>query len=369
VPVGIALIAGGLIYLHESERLRGRFDVVGALLSVGGMVALVYGFIHVAHSGWSNGETYAVFVAAVVLLVAFVYYEAKVVAEPMMPMRIFSNRNRSGAYIVMFVAGAGMFGLFYFITFFVQGVREYSALKTGFSFLPVAFVIGIVSQVVAKAMGKAGAKPFIVTGTVVMTASMVWFSRVGTGSGYWAVLLPGMVALAIGMGCLFVPLTSTAVADVANTDAGLASALLNVGQQVGGALGLSVMTTVFGTATRNFTASHATELRKSLGQATGNDGQLSGRIAQKIQSAGNNGLQAEDIKKFIGTLSPDQRPKAAAFFNGPYHEFGRALVAHGSGEGFLMGAVFGVVAIIVAVVLINVKKSDLPVDPAAMAAA
>ena len=93
------------------------------------MVATVYGFIHVAHSGWGNTETYTVFAAAVVLLVAFVFYEAKVAAEPMMPMRIFENRNRSGAYLVMFVVGAAMFGMFYFITFFVQGVRDFSALQ------------------------------------------------------------------------------------------------------------------------------------------------------------------------------------------------------------------------------------------------
>jgi EmrB/QacA subfamily drug resistance transporter len=362
VPIGAALIVGALLYLHESERLNGKFDIGGALLSVTGMVATVYGFIHVAHSGWGNTETIAVFIAAAVLLTGFVYYEAKVVADPMMPMRIFESRNRSGAYLVMFVAGAAMFGLFYFITFFVQGVKEFSALKTGFSFLPVAFVIGIFSQLAARFMGRIGPKPIIVVGTVMLTASMLWFSRVSVGSGYWSALLPGMVGLAVGMGCLFVPLTSTAVAGVRNTDAGLASALLNVGQQVGGALGLSVMTTIFGTAGRNYSRSHLADLQAQLGRSTGGDKALAGKIGARIAQAGNNGLQNADINTFVNGLPASQRPAAHSFFYGAYKDFGHHLIAHGSGQGFLMGAVFGVVAIIAAVVLINVKKTDVPAD-------
>ena len=369
VPIGLVLISGAFLYLHQSERLTGRFDVVGALLSVAGMVATVYGFIHVAHSGWNNAETYTVFIAAVVLLVAFVVYEAKIVAEPMMPMRIFENRNRSGTYLVMFVVGAAMFGMFYFITFFAQGVLDFSALKTGFSFLPVALVIGIVSQIVARLLGKTGPKPLLMLGTVLITCALLWFSRVSASSGYAGTLLPGMVVLAVAMGCLFVPLTSTAVAGVANTDAGLASALLNVGQQVGGALGLSVMTTVFGTAGRNYASSHSGDLRKQLAQSAGGDQSLAGAIAGRVSKAGNNGLQPEDIKKFIGSLPAEQRTKAASFFSGPYKDFTHGLLAHASGQGFLMGAVFGVVAIIAAVALINVKKTDLPADPMAAAAA
>jgi len=362
VPIGLVLITGALLYLHESERLKGKFDAGGALLSVGGMVATVYGFIHVAHSGWSNTETVGVFIAAAVLLVAFVFYEARVVAEPMMPMRIFENRNRGGAYLVMFVAGAAMFGLFYFITFFVQGVREYSALKTGFSFLPVAFVIGIISQVSAKLLAKIGPKPLIVFGTVVMTVSMLWFSRVDVGSGYWSRLLPGMVLLAIGMGCLFVPLTSTAVSKVANTDAGLASALLNVGQQVGGALGLSVMTTVFGTAGRTYTADHTSELQAKLAKATGGNHELAGAIGARVAKAGSNGMQNADIDKFVSSLPVGQRTAAHDFFYGAYKDFGHHLIAHGSAMGFLTGAGFGIVAILAAVFLINVKKTEIPAD-------
>lgn len=122
VPIGIVLMTGAFFYLHESPRLKGRFDLLGTLLSVGGMLTLVYAFIHVAHDGWANTSTYVLFPLAAVLLAAFVLYEAKVAPEPLMPLRIFEDRNRSGAYIVMLIVGAAMFGMFYFITFFTQQV-------------------------------------------------------------------------------------------------------------------------------------------------------------------------------------------------------------------------------------------------------
>ena len=260
VPIGIVLVIGAYFYLHESERLQGKFDVLGALLSVAALVSTVYGFIHVAHSGWVNPQTFIVFGAAIVLLTAFILYEAFGTDQPMMPMRIFEDRNRVGAYLVMFVVGAAMFGMFYFITFFTQLVLEFGPLKTGVAFLPVAFTIGIASQVAARILMRVGPKVLLVIGTTLLTLSLLWLSTVTVDSTYLTKLLPGMIMLAVAMGCLFVPLTSTAVANVANTDAGLASALLNVGQQVGGALGLSVMATVFATASRNYATDHRAAL-------------------------------------------------------------------------------------------------------------
>jgi EmrB/QacA subfamily drug resistance transporter len=361
VPIGIVLITGAFLYLHQSERLKGRFDIVGALVSIAGMVSLVYGFIHVAHSGWGNTETFVVFTLSIVLLVGFVLYEAFGTSDPMMPMRIFENRTRSGSYLVMLVVGAAMFGMFYFITFFVQGVREYGPLKTGVAFLPVAFTIGIVSQVVAKLLPRLGPKPLIIFGTSLLTVSLLWLSTVGASSGYATKLLPGMLALAVAMGFLFVPLTSTAVAAVANTDAGLASALLNVGQQVGGALGLSVMTTVFGTSARNYANAHSSSLLHQVSQLPGN---LPQQVGGLIKNAGSSGVQPTDSAKLIKSLPAGPVHDAAVnFFSGPYRDFGHQLQAHASGQGFFAGAMFGVVAIIAAIVIINVKKSDLPAEP------
>jgi EmrB/QacA subfamily drug resistance transporter len=358
VPIGLVLMTGAFLYLHQSERLKGRFDLLGALLSVAGMLSTVYGFIHVAHDGWGNTETFVVFALAVVLLVSFVSYEAFVVTEPMMPMRIFENRNRAGSYLVMFVVGAAMFGMFYFITFFVQGVRDYSALKTGFAFLPVAFTIGVVSQINARLLGRLGPKPLLITGTVLITISLLWLSTVGPDSSYLGKILPGMLVLAVAMGCLFVPLTVTAVSQVANTDAGLASALLNVGQQVGGALGLSVMTTVFGTAGRNYAQDHFGKVIAAIKDpASGLSAQTQQDLIRSLSSAGSSGMQPQDVQRFVAS-----HPDAAPFFQqgGPYSSFTHGLLAHASGQGFLMGAVFAGAAIVAAVVLINVKKSDLP---------
>ena len=362
VPIGAVLITGAFLYVHQTERLKGRFDVLGALLSMAGMVSLVYGFIHVAHDGWGNTETFVVFTAAVVLLVSFVLFEAYGTSSPMMPMRIFENRNRGGTYLVMLVVGAAMFGTFFFITFFIQGVREYSALKTGFAFLPLAVVIGITSQVVARLLPKLGPKPLIVTGTAVMTVALLWLSTVNADSSYAGRVLPGLLAMGLALGLLFVPLTATAVSRIDDTDAGLASALLNVGQQVGGAIGLSVLATVFATSAKNYAGAHESGL---LAAVRGLPGQLPQLVGAKLQSAGNNGLQQTEIASFINGLPAGERGPVAGFFAGPYRDFTHHLLAQGSGQAFFGAAMFAVAAILVAVFLIKMTKDDAPTRAAA----
>jgi EmrB/QacA subfamily drug resistance transporter len=362
VPIGAVLITGAFLYVHQTERLKGRFDVLGALLSMAGMVSLVYGFIHVAHDGWGNTETLVVFTAAVVLLVSFVLFEAYGTSSPMMPMRIFENRNRRGTYLVMLVVGAAMFGMFFFITFFIQGVREYSALKTGFAFLPLALVIGITSQVVARLLPRFGPKPLIVTGTAVLTVAMLWLSTVNADSSYAGTVLPGLLVMGLALGLLFVPLTATAVSNIADTDAGLASALLNVGQQVGGAIGLSVLATVFATSSKNYADAHQGGLMAAV---RGLPGQLPQLVGAKLQSTGSNGLQQTEILSFVNALPANERGSAAGFFAGPYRAFSHLLLAQGSGEAFFAGAMFAVVAILVSVFVIKIKKDELPAHPPA----
>jgi Major Facilitator Superfamily len=296
-----------------------------------------------------------------------VFYEAYGTSTPMMPLRIFENRSRAGAYLVMLVVGAAMFGMFYFLTFFIQDVRDYSPLKTGFAFLPVAFVIGITSQIVAKLLPKVGPKVLIVIGTSVLTIALLWLSTVNAGSSYFGILLPGELVLALAMGFLFVPLTTVAFSKIADTDAGLASALLNVGQQVGGAIGLSVLATVFATSAKHYANDHTAQLSRAIGALPTT---LRQSVGDLVGHAGGNGLQKSDITKFVTTKVPtDQQSAARAFFNGPYRDFGHHLQAHASGQGFFAGAMFAVVAIVVAVFLINVKKADLPVNPPAEVAA
>jgi EmrB/QacA subfamily drug resistance transporter len=342
VPIGALLIFGSFLYLHESERLKGRFDFTGALVSVAGMVTLVYAFIHAARDGWGNTQSYILFPLAVVLLVGFVLIEAFVVKQPMMPMRLFENRSRAGAYLVMLIAGAGLFGMFYFLTFFVQQVLDYSALKAGVVFLVVPFVIAIGSGVVAQLLPKAGPKMLITLGSVLLTLALLWLARVDPASTYMGELLPGMIVLGLGMSLIFVPLTTVAVSKVPDTDAGIASALLNVGQQVGGSIGLSVLATVAATSGRNAGATKARELADQP-QVLQHLGQLN------VERAG-------------GAKAP-----AAAWNDSTAVAALHAVQAHSSAMGFLAAAIFGVVAVLAAALLINIRKSDLPSDPMAAA--
>lgn len=365
VPIGAILMFGAAMYLHQTERLKGKFDFLGAAMSVAGMVSLVYGFIHVAHDGWGNTETFLVFTASILLLVGFGFYEAFGTATPMMPMRIFENGSRLGTYLVMLVVGAAMFGMFYFITFFVQGVRDYSALKTGLAFLPIAFVIGVTSQIVSKLLPKYGPKLLIVIGTSILTVALLWLSTVDAHSSFAGVLLPGELVLALAMGFLFVPLTTVAVSKVADTDAGLASALLNVGQQVGGAIGLSVLATVFATSAKGYANDHSQSLQKVIGTLPA---PLREPLGKFVSSSGGNGVQQSDIAKFIGDLPASERGPATGFFNGPYRNFAHDLQAHASGRGFLAAAMFAVAAILIAVFVIKIKKEEAPAEPVAEAA-
>jgi EmrB/QacA subfamily drug resistance transporter len=339
VPIGVVLVLAAFYYLGESERTRGRIDYIGSLLSVAGMVGLVYGFIHAANDGWATTETVLVLCISVVLLVAFVFYEAYLVAEPIMPLRIFRNRNRSGAYLVMLIVGAGLFGMFYFITFFVQGVLGYSALKAGFAFLPVAVVIGVTSQINAMLLPKVGPKALLTVGTLCLTGALLFLSTVGPSSGYLDTLLPGMLVMAVGLGCIFVPVTTVAIAGIANSDAGLSSALLNVGQQVGGSIGLSVLATTAATA--------ATNASKTEG----------GKLVTKY------GADSDHVKNF-GTLgksfSDGTIPSPMAFADTIARHAVDTVQAHSTAIGFFTAAMFAAAGVIVTVFGINVKKSDLP---------
>jgi EmrB/QacA subfamily drug resistance transporter len=340
VPIGALVILGAFAYLHESERLSGGFDVLGATVSVGGMVALVYAFIHAARDGWHNPRTYVLFPLAAVLLIAFVLVEAFVAEHPMMPIRLLRNRSRAGAYLIMLVIGAGLFGMFYFLTFFFQQVMGYSALRSGVAYLPFPFVIAIGAQFVAQLLPRIGPKAFIATGSALLTLALLLLARVDPGSSYWADLLPGMIVLALGLSMLFVTLTSAAVSNVDNTDAGIASALLNVGQQIGGSIGLSVLATVFATAARNAG-------RTQAGDLAGNPTALRHLRQLTVEHAG-------------GPTAP-----VAAWRDRTAVHALHSIQTHGSAMGFLAAAVFGAVAVAAALLMINARGSGAETqDPA-----
>lgn len=339
VPIGVGLVAGAYFFVHESERLKGRFDWFGGLLSTAGMASLVYGFIHAASKGWGNTITVGAFVIAVILLGAFVVLEGKL-SFAMMPLRIFRDKTRSGAYIVMLIIGAAMFGMFFFVTYFVQLVLGYSPLKSGLAFLPVAFAIGIAAQISASLLPRFGPRNLILFGSIVMAGGLFWLSTITADSGYLGHLLPCLVIMAFGIGTIFVPLTTVAVSGVENHEAGLASALLNVGQQVGGSIGLSVLTTVFATASRT-EGRHQNQVLNGMVQS-----------GKEPQSVLNHFMQLQ------GQATGSVKASIAALQDGAATRALHEVLAHGSSRGFLTAAVFAVVGVVVTLTMIKTGKDN-----------
>ncbi len=249
VPIGIAVALIAPLYINESERNPGRFDVLGALTSTSGVLALVYGFIRASSEGWSDVTTMAAFASAVVLLVGFVLIELRA-AQPIMPLRLFVSRNRSSAYLINLLMVGGMIGMFFFVTQFVQNVLGFSPLKAGFSFLPLTIGILISVQVVARLLPRFGAKSLTIAGAVVATIGMAWLSRISIDSGYFPHIVVPTMLMGIGVGFPLVTLTLVAMAGVSPSETGAGSGLINVVQQVGGSLGLAILVTVFGIASR-----------------------------------------------------------------------------------------------------------------------
>jgi EmrB/QacA subfamily drug resistance transporter len=253
VPIGVVLVALARLVLPETERNRGRFDLAGAFTSTLGMTALVYGFVHAASAGWSQAETVASFIAGVVLLGAFVLVEARA-ESPITPLRMFTNRNRASAYVARLMLVAGMMGMFFFLTQFLRGVLGYSDLKTGFAFVPLTVVVFAGSQVSARYLvERLGSKRLMVVGITFSTLGMLWLTQLSATSSYFSLVGP-LLVFGLGNGLAFVPLTTTALDGVEPRDAGAASGLVNVMQQLGGSLGLAVLVTVFGTVSTNAAA-------------------------------------------------------------------------------------------------------------------
>jgi EmrB/QacA subfamily drug resistance transporter len=257
VPIGIALALAAPYVIAEAPRAKaGILDIPGAVTSTGGVAALVYGFIHAATTSWGSATTILSFVAAAVLLTGFGIIESRT-ANPIMPLRLFRSRARVGSYVVMTVLGAAVFAMFYFLTQYVQQVLGYSPLKAGFAFLPVSAVIVVVAQIASRIVARLGAQALIVSGTILTGFGLLLLSSLSVDSSYLLHVLPAIALIATGMGFVFVPITLTAVGGVAPADSGIASAMLNVCQQVGGTLGLSALVTVFSSGLRHDIATNA----------------------------------------------------------------------------------------------------------------
>ncbi len=250
VPIGIALVVATALFVEETPRLRGRFDLLGALTSTGGMTALVFGFVNAASHGWSDPETAAAFLVGVALMAAFVAVERRA-AAPITPLELFADLTRSGSYVARMLLIAAMSGMFFFLTLFLQDVLAFSALATGFAFLPLTAALFLASQASARVLvERFGTRVVMTTGITLSLAGMLLLTRVSQDSSYPSVLVP-LLLVGLGNGSVMVPLTSVSLQGVQPHHAGAASGLVNVMQQVGASLGLAVLVTVFGTASRS----------------------------------------------------------------------------------------------------------------------
>jgi EmrB/QacA subfamily drug resistance transporter len=250
VPIGIVLVLLAPRYLPETERSPGHFDLAGAITSTLGMSSIVYGFVRAAANGWSDPITVSSFVVGAALLATFVRVELRA-EQPITPLRLFTSRNRNASYVARLLLVGGMFGMFFFLTQYLQGVRDYSALKAGFAFLPMTVALFAMVRIVPRVSDRIGARRLMIAGEGVATLSMIWLSRLSATSQYFPDIVVPMFFLGLGMGVAFIPLTTTSLAGVEPRDAGAASGLVNVTQQVGGALGLGILVTVFGTASKH----------------------------------------------------------------------------------------------------------------------
>jgi len=256
IAIPAALLALRVI-VNDGHPAPPRIDWLGAVLACGGLFALVFGFSEAERESWEAATTVVSLVAAAVLLTAFVFTQRRV-TSPLLPLHIVWDRARGGAYASIAIAASSMFAVFLFLTYFMQANLGYSPLRTGVGFLPMTLMIVIVAPTIqTKVLPRFGVRPIITTGMALGLLSMLlFFTRLEPSSTYAADLLPGLVMIGIGMPCVFAPCFATATLGVHRHDAGVASAMVNTSQQVGGAVGTAVLSTIFTHAAADWAATH-----------------------------------------------------------------------------------------------------------------
>ena len=325
VPIGVIVALLAMRVLPESERRRGSFDLPGAITGTLGVAALVYGLSNAATSQngvshWGDTKVVASLIAAVVFLVAFAIIEVRS-PHALVPMRVLRSRDRSGTYLIMLLVGTAIFGMFFFLTIFVQTVWHYSAIKSGVSYLPMVAAILFASGVGAQLVPRIGARPLLIAGSLFSTGGMFWMSRLTEHSTYTGGLLGPTIVTGLGMGMLFVPLSLVALSKVAERDTGVASSLLNTGQQVGGSIGLAVLGTVAWSAVANSFRSQATAAAAAAA-----------KTGQHLTAAKQAAAQAAMTNHALAT---------------------------GFSKGFLVAAGISLLGLIITLVAIRVRREDL----------
>lgn len=250
VPVGIVMsfLISKHVPLHAREEKRTSMDIAGSVLATAALMSIVFGFSQAPEWGWLAAKTLSVFAGAITLLAAFIWNEAHA-KHPLMPLSIFKIRNVSGANLIMAPVYAGMMGMFFLTTLYLQGVLHYSPVLTGLSFLPFPLLLGFMSTRIPRLVGRYGYRRFLIIGPLLVAIGALWLSRLHVGSDYISGLLPAFIIMPIGMGMTFMPTIAAATSGVPAHESGLASGLITTSQQMGGALGLAILSGVAASAT------------------------------------------------------------------------------------------------------------------------
>ena len=321
IPIAVLAIVGAVTILKESknEERGTHYDIPGAILATLGLGLLVWGFTRAANPtlGWGSWQTISSLIAAVLLLVGFAVWEGRSPA-PLLPLRIVKDRNRAGAYVVGLLVGAGLFAVFLFLTYFLQIIQHYSPVKAGLAFLPFSAGIVIGAGVGSQLVLKIGPKLVIPIGLGMGAVGLLWLSRLNLNTTYLGTILPAQLVMAIGMGFIFMSTTNVALVGISKDDAGVASAMVNTTQQVGGSLGTALLSTFALTATTTYLTSHAGELAAAKSK----------EAAGAIQAAG---------------------------------------AVHGYGVAFVWSASFFLLAAVASLLLVNAGKNEVPAEGAMMA--
>ncbi|MDX3403540.1 MULTISPECIES: MFS transporter [Streptomyces] len=260
IPIAVVAVIGAFALLHDRPgHADARLDVPGVVLGCGGLVALVYGFSEAQPRGWTDPLVLALFGLAVVLLAAFVWWQTRA-PTPLLPLHVIRERNRAGCFLTMMLAVIGMFGLFLFMTYYLQVILGYSPVRTGLAFLPLtaAIVVGS-TQISARLLPHVGPRMLMVPGMLLASGGMVILTRMTVHSEYVAEILPALLLMGLGMGLTFMPVFSTATAGVAPKDSGVTSATVNTSQQVGGSIGTALLNTIATSTSASWISAHLTD--------------------------------------------------------------------------------------------------------------
>ncbi len=256
VPIALIAILLAIPFVHES-RADGdhSYDIPGAITVTIGLVSLVYGFSRAATYGWGKVSTYQFFILAAIFIVAFFYMESKA-KGPLLPVRVLAERNRGGSYLATLLVGSGLFTMFFFLSLYFQQILGFSALKSGFAFLPFSMGVIAFAGVAAKLLPKLGARPLMLTGLLMAIVGLLLLSRITPTSSYLTHVLPSLIVMSTGLALVFIPSATAGLHGIEQRDSGVASALINTSQQIGGSLGAALLNTVAVTATASYAVAH-----------------------------------------------------------------------------------------------------------------